>query len=101
MLQYYFSLRQFQLTKWSFFIHSTTPYIHQRLDSQIGPWDFRIEGSCWSPSALSVSSSLMSLSSALTLHTDQDNMGLAARIPVFGVSNKASFKSVSLATETS
>ena len=35
MLQYYFSLRQFQLIGWSFFIHSTTPYIHLRLDSGI------------------------------------------------------------------
>ena len=36
MLQYYFSLRQFQLIKWSFFEHSTTrngPYVHLRLDS--------------------------------------------------------------------
>ena len=37
MLQYYFSLRQFRLIKWSFFIHSTTPYIHPRLDSLIEP----------------------------------------------------------------
>ena len=37
MLQYYFSLRQFRLIKWSFFIHSTTPYIHPSLDSRIEP----------------------------------------------------------------
>ena len=37
MLQYYFSLRQFRLIKWSFFIHSTTPFIHRRLDSRIEP----------------------------------------------------------------
>ena len=30
-----------------------------------------------------------------------ENMGLVARKPVFGVSDKASFKPVSLATETS
>ena len=35
MLQCYFSLRQFCLIKWSFFIHSTTPYIHPRFDSRI------------------------------------------------------------------
>ena len=35
MLQYYFSLRQFQLIKCRFFIHRTTPYIHLRLDSGI------------------------------------------------------------------
>ena len=32
----YMSLRQFWLTKWSFFVHSTTrnaPYVHKRLDS--------------------------------------------------------------------
>ena len=31
MLQNYFSIRQFRLLKWSFFVHSTTqntPYIH-------------------------------------------------------------------------
>ena len=36
MLQNLFSLRQFRLIKWSFFVHSTTrnaPYVHQRLDS--------------------------------------------------------------------
>ena len=35
MLQYYFSLHQFLLIKWSFYIHSTTrnaPYVHPRLD---------------------------------------------------------------------
>ena len=32
-----FSLRQFQLIKCSFFIHSTTLYIHPRLDPQIEP----------------------------------------------------------------
>ena len=35
MLQNLFSLRQFWLTKWSFFVHSTTrnaPYVHLRLD---------------------------------------------------------------------
>ena len=37
MLRYYFSLRQFRLIKWSFSIHSTTPYIHPRLDSGIEP----------------------------------------------------------------
>ena len=37
MPQYYFSLRQFPLIKWSFSIHSTTPYIHLRLDSRIEP----------------------------------------------------------------
>ena len=37
MLQYYFFLRQFRLIKWSFYIHSTTPYIHPRLDSRIEP----------------------------------------------------------------
>ena len=72
MLQYYFSLRQFRLTKWSFFIHSTTPYIHLRLNLiDILEFGLRIEGSCCSPSALSVSSSLMLLSSLLSLHSDQ------------------------------
>ena len=36
MLQNKFSLRQFWLTKWSFFVHSTTrnvPCVHLRLDS--------------------------------------------------------------------
>ena len=36
MLQYVLSLRQFWLTKSSFFVHSTTrnaPYVHPRLDS--------------------------------------------------------------------
>ena len=36
MLQNKFFLRQFRLTKWSFFVHSTTrnaPYVHPRLDS--------------------------------------------------------------------
>ena len=37
MLQYYFSLRQFWLIKCSVFIHSTTLYIHPRLDPQIEP----------------------------------------------------------------
>ena len=37
MLQNQFSFRQFRLTKCSFFIHNTTPYILQRLDSQIVP----------------------------------------------------------------
>ena len=37
MLQYYFSIRQFRLIKRSFFIHSTTPYIHPRIDSRIEP----------------------------------------------------------------
>ena len=36
MLQYSF-LRQFRLIKCSFFIHSTTPYVHPKLDSQIEP----------------------------------------------------------------
>ena len=36
-LQYYFPLRHFRLIKLSFFIHSTKPYIHQRLDSWIEP----------------------------------------------------------------
>ena len=36
MLQNLFSLSQFRLTKWSFFVHKTTrnvPYVHPRLDS--------------------------------------------------------------------
>ena len=33
----FFSLCQFWLIKWSFFIHRTTPYIHPRLDSRIEP----------------------------------------------------------------
>ena len=36
MLRNLFSLRQIQLTKWSFFVHSSTPnalYVHPRLDS--------------------------------------------------------------------
>ena len=37
MLQVYFSLRQFWLIKWSFFIQCTMPYIHLRLDSPIEP----------------------------------------------------------------
>ena len=37
MLQFYFFLRQFRLIKWRFFIHSTTPYIHPRLDSRNEP----------------------------------------------------------------
>ena len=37
MLQSYFCLHQFQLIKWSFFIHSTTPYIHPRLVSLTEP----------------------------------------------------------------
>ena len=35
MLQYYFSLHQFRLKKWSFLVHSTmrnAPYVHLRLD---------------------------------------------------------------------
>ena len=35
MLRNLFSLRQFQLTKWSFFVYSSThnaPYVHPRLD---------------------------------------------------------------------
>ena len=28
--------------KWSCFIHGTTPYMHSRCDSKIGPQDFRI-----------------------------------------------------------
>ena len=35
MLEYYFSLHQFRLFKWSFFIHSTTPYIHPMLGSVV------------------------------------------------------------------
>ena len=35
MQQCYFSLRQLRLIKYSFFIHSTTSYIHPKLDSQI------------------------------------------------------------------
>ena len=41
MLQNLFSLRQFRLTKWSFFVHSTTrnvPYVHRGSDFI---WDFR------------------------------------------------------------
>ena len=34
MLQYYSSLRQFRLIKWSFFILSTMPNIHLKLDSR-------------------------------------------------------------------
>ena len=37
MLLYYFSLRQFRLTKWSFFENSTTPYIRGLI-----PQDFQI-----------------------------------------------------------
>ena len=37
MLQNLFVLRQFRLTKCSFFVYNTTPYIHPRLDSRIGP----------------------------------------------------------------
>ena len=37
MLQYLFSLHQFLRIKCSFFIHSTMPYIHSKLDSRIGP----------------------------------------------------------------
>ena len=37
MLQYYFALRQFRLIKWSFFIHSATPYIHPSIDSRTEP----------------------------------------------------------------
>ena len=37
MLHNYISLRQFWLIKWSYFNHSTTPYIHPRLDSRIEP----------------------------------------------------------------
>ena len=37
MLQYYFSLRHFRLINWSFFIHSTMPNIHPRLNSGIEP----------------------------------------------------------------
>ena len=32
-----FSIRQFRLIKCSFFMHSTTPCIHPRLDSLIDP----------------------------------------------------------------
>ena len=35
MPQYYFSLRQFQLIKCSFYIHNTMPYIHPRLDTRV------------------------------------------------------------------
>ena len=35
MLQYYFSLCHFWLIKCCFLIHSTTPYIHPRLDPRI------------------------------------------------------------------
>ena len=37
----------------------------------------------------------------LYVYIDIDKMGIVARKPVFGVSDKASFKLVSLATETS
>ena len=37
MLHYLFSLCPFRLIKCSFFMHSTTPYVHPRLDSRIGP----------------------------------------------------------------
>ena len=37
MLQYHFSLGQFWLIKCSFFMHSTTPDIYLKLDSQIEP----------------------------------------------------------------
>ena len=37
MLQNLFSLRQFKRIKCSFFIHSTKPYIHPRIDSRIEP----------------------------------------------------------------
>ena len=37
MLQSYFCLRQFWLTKYIFFIHSATTYIHPRLDYRIEP----------------------------------------------------------------
>ena len=39
-------------------------------------------------------------SAVVTLSGAWDNMGLAVRKPVFGVSDKASFKQVSSATET-
>ena len=42
MLQYYFSCRQIQLIKCSFFIHST-PYMHPRLDSRIEPKYFDLD----------------------------------------------------------
>ena len=35
ILQNSFSLRQFRLTKYRYFIHSTPPYIHSRLDSRM------------------------------------------------------------------
>ena len=41
MLQCFFSLCQFRLIKWSFFVHSTTrdaPYVHPRLDSILELW---------------------------------------------------------------
>ena len=41
MLQNSFSIRQFRLTKWSFFVHSTTctaPYIHPSHDSILELW---------------------------------------------------------------
>ena len=41
MLQNFFSIRQFRLTKWSFLVHSTTcnaPYIHPSHDSILELW---------------------------------------------------------------
>ena len=41
MLQNKFYIRQFQLTKWSFLVHSTTcnaPYIHPSHDSILELW---------------------------------------------------------------
>ena len=35
MLHYFFFLTPVSANKMEFFIHSTTPYIHPRLDSQI------------------------------------------------------------------
>ena len=47
MLQYYFSLRPFRLIKWSFFIHSSTPTIHPRLDFSSGAEVFRLQLHGW------------------------------------------------------
>ena len=48
MLQTYFSMRQFRLTKWSFLVHSTTrnaPYIHPRIVAGFAEGEKRTLGS--------------------------------------------------------
>ena len=72
MLQYYFSLDQFRLIKWSFFIHSTMSYIHLKLDSRT-EWKFSDWG--WHLAIFLASDEMESLTSKpLKLILDHSNL---------------------------